>query len=230
MIDVKDGCVALKKRLKFSDKIEEQQKILNKLKLQQELSKTLAEKAVYELLKYEELLLQQHEIELLNKTPEQKFNWFMNQKDVDKAYLTASNLLPQIINTSCVDTQDPIFPAISSPTGKIHLVNHQSSANQQQEANIADLHQITAAGNQSILDLGTGYQANLHPEINNTANPQDHKVYPPASQPTAALDNLGIPSTHHASITRRNKQSTPNISLQNREHKRQLSTSSTHYQ
>ena len=48
MINVKVKRVALEQKLKFSDKIEEQQKILNKLRLQQQLSETLAEEAVYE--------------------------------------------------------------------------------------------------------------------------------------------------------------------------------------
>ena len=185
LIDVKARRAALEQKLKFSDEIEEQQKILNKLKLKQELSETLAEEAVYdEALKSEEFPFEHHKIELPNETPEQMFDRFMDHKDVDSAHLTASHLLPPIINTSCVDTQDPIFPAIYSPTGIIHPVNRQSRANQQQEANIADLHQ-TAAGNQSILDLGMGHQANLYREINNPVIPHDHENYPPVSQPPA---------------------------------------------
>lgn len=46
LIDVKARRAALKQKLKCSDEIEEQQKILNKLKLQQELSETLAEEAI----------------------------------------------------------------------------------------------------------------------------------------------------------------------------------------
>jgi len=93
--------------------------------------------AVYkEALKSEELPLKHHIIELPNETPEQKFDRFVNHKDVDPAHLTASNLLSPIINTSSVDSQDPTFPAIYSPTGTIHLVNHQSSASQRQKANI----------------------------------------------------------------------------------------------
>ena len=146
LIDVKARRAALEQKLKFSDEIEEQQKILNKLKLKQELSETLAEEAVYEeALKSEEFPFERHKIELPNETPEQMFDRFMDHKDVDPAHLTASHLLPPIINTSCVDTEDLIFPAIYFPTGIIHPVNRQSSANQQQEANIADLHQ-TAAG------------------------------------------------------------------------------------
>ncbi|PFX33077.1 hypothetical protein AWC38_SpisGene2136 [Stylophora pistillata] len=48
LINVKAKRAALEQKLKFSDKIEEQQKILNKLRLQQQLSETLAEEAVYE--------------------------------------------------------------------------------------------------------------------------------------------------------------------------------------
>ena len=97
---------------------------MNKLKLQQELSETLAEAVYEEALKSEELPLQQHKIELANETPNQKFDGFMNHKDVNPAHVIASNLLPQIINTSCVDTQDTIFPTIYSPTGIIHPINH----------------------------------------------------------------------------------------------------------
>ena len=46
LIDIKARRAALKQKLKYSDEIEEQQKILNKLKLQQELSETLAEEAI----------------------------------------------------------------------------------------------------------------------------------------------------------------------------------------
>ena len=124
LIDVKARRATLEQKLKFSDEIEEQQKVLNKLKLQQELSETLAEAVYEEALKSEELPLQQHKIELANETPNQKFDGFMNHKDVNPAHVIASNLLPQIINTSCVDTQDTIFPTIYSPTGIIHPVNH----------------------------------------------------------------------------------------------------------
>ena len=102
LIDVKARRATLEQTLKFSDEIEEQQMVLNKLKLQQELSETLAEEAVYEeALKSEELPLQQHKIELPNETPKQKFDRFMNHKDVNPAHLMASNLLPQIINILC---------------------------------------------------------------------------------------------------------------------------------
>lgn len=187
---------------------------MNKLKLQQELSETLAEEAVYkEALKSEELPLEHHIIEFPNETPEQKFDWFVNPKDIDPAHLTASNLLSPIINTSGVDSQDPTFPAIYSPTGIIHLVNHQSSASQQQKANIADPQQTTAAGNQSILDLGTGHQANLYPEINNPVNPHDHEKYPPTSQSPAVFDNVGTPSTCHASAQNITSQTITSTSL-----------------
>ena len=198
MIDVKAKRAALEQKLKFSDEIEEQQKILNKLKLQQELSETLAEEAVYEeALKSEERPLECHEIELPEETPEQMFERFMNHKIVDPAHLTATDLSPPVINTSCVDVQDLILPVLYSPTGIIHPVNCQVSTNQEPTANIADLH-ATASGNQSILDLGTGHQANLYPEINNPGNPRVYENYPTASQPPAAFVNVGTSSTCHA--------------------------------
>ena len=46
LIDIKARRAALKQKLKFSDEIEEQQNILNKLNLRQELRETLAEEAV----------------------------------------------------------------------------------------------------------------------------------------------------------------------------------------
>ena len=200
LIDVKARRAALEQKLKFSDEIEEQQKNLNKLKLQQELSETLAEEAVYEeALKSEERPLECHGIELPKETPEQMFERFMNHRLDDPAHLTATNLSPPVINTSCVDAQDPIFPALYSPTGIINPVNRQVSANQQPAATTADLLHTTASGNQSILDLGTGHQANLYPEINNPGNPRDHENYPTASQPLAAFVNVGTSSTCHAS-------------------------------
>ena len=48
LIDVKAKRAALEQNIKFSDAIDEQQKVLNKLKLQQELSETIAEETVRE--------------------------------------------------------------------------------------------------------------------------------------------------------------------------------------
>ena len=140
----------------------------------------------------------------------------MNHKDINPAHPTASNLLQPIINTSCVDTQDPIFPALYSPTGTIHPVNHQVSANQQQEPNVADLPHTKATENQSILDLGTGHQANLYPEINNPVNPHDREDYPPASQSPAAFDNVGTSSTCHVSTQNITSQTITSTSLASR--------------
>ena len=176
LIDVKAKRAALEQKLKFSDEIEEQ-----------ELSESLAEEAVYEeALKSEGRPLECHEIELPKETPEQMFERLMNHKIDDSAHLIATNFTPPVVNTSCVDAQDPIFPALYSPTGIINPVNRQVSANQKPAATTADLLHTTASGNQSILDLGTGHQANLYLEINNPGNHRDH-------------ENVGTSSTCHAS-------------------------------
>ena len=48
LIDIKARRAALKEKIKYSDAIQEQKRILNKLHLEQELSQTMAEQAVYE--------------------------------------------------------------------------------------------------------------------------------------------------------------------------------------
>ena len=63
---------ALEQKIKFSDAIEEQQRVLNKLKLQQESSETIAEEAVREeALQIDERPFDRNEIELPKETTEQ---------------------------------------------------------------------------------------------------------------------------------------------------------------
>ena len=72
LINVEAKHAALEQKIKFSDAVEEQQRVLKKLKLQQEFSETIAEEAVHE----EALSIDEHqfecdETELPKETPEQ---------------------------------------------------------------------------------------------------------------------------------------------------------------
>ena len=72
LINVKAKLAALKQKIKFSNAIDEQQKVLNKLKLQQELSETIAEETVCEeALQMDERPFARDDIELPKETPEQ---------------------------------------------------------------------------------------------------------------------------------------------------------------
>ena len=72
LINVKAKRAALEQKIKFSDAIDEQQRVLNKLKLQQELSETIAEEAVREeAIQMDEHPFERDEIELPKETPDQ---------------------------------------------------------------------------------------------------------------------------------------------------------------
>ena len=81
LINVKAKRAALEQKLKFSDKIEEQQKILNKLRLQQQLSETLAEEAVYEEAFKAQNPFDFDDIDQLPKETEKIIDWFVNQAE-----------------------------------------------------------------------------------------------------------------------------------------------------
>ena len=57
MISIKAKKAVLQERLKFTDAIKEQEKVLDKLELEQELSETMAEDAIYEAELTEESLI-----------------------------------------------------------------------------------------------------------------------------------------------------------------------------
>ena len=201
LIDVKAKRAALEQKIKFSDMIDEQQRVLNKLKLQQELSETLAEEAVYDkALKLEEHPFERDEIELPKETPEQMIDRFMNNTEVAPTHLTAANnLLSPVINTISVDTNTP-FPALYSSTGIIHPVNYHAGTMQQPAANMADLLHKTDTENHSVLDFGTEHQANFYHETYYPANPHDNEEYSTSCQPPAVSVNGESPSTCHAPI------------------------------
>ena len=71
----------LEQKLKFSDKIEVQQKILNKLRLQQQQSETLAEEAVYEEPFKEQNPFNFHCIDQLPQETEKVIDQFVNQAE-----------------------------------------------------------------------------------------------------------------------------------------------------
>ncbi|KAK2549567.1 hypothetical protein P5673_029954, partial [Acropora cervicornis] len=81
LINVKAKRAALEQKLKFSDKIEEQQKILNKLRLQQQLSETLAEEAVYEEAFKAQNPFDFDDIDQLPKETEKIIDRFVNQAE-----------------------------------------------------------------------------------------------------------------------------------------------------
>ena len=198
LINVKAKRAALEQKIKFSDAIEEQQRVLNKLKLEQELSETIAEEAVREeALQIEERPFQRDEIELPKETSEQLIDRFMNNTEARPTQQTAvDNLLPPVIDTSFVDTKKSAFPSLYSTTD---LISGDQAVKREPEINIANYPQNIIPEHQSVLDLGIGHQTNLNPWRDDLANPYDYEDFPKASQPPSAFVNVGVPSTRHAS-------------------------------
>ena len=95
LINVKAEHVALEQNIKFSNGIDEQQKVLSKLTLQQELSKTIAEETIHEdALQMDEHLFDSDNIKLPKETPEQLIDHFMNNMEVCPTHqIVINNLL-----------------------------------------------------------------------------------------------------------------------------------------
>lgn len=77
----------LEQKLKFSHKIEEQEKILNKLRLRQQLSETLAEEVGYEVALKEQDPFDCDEIDQL---PKDLLKIFSHSSDVDCKFVVTS--------------------------------------------------------------------------------------------------------------------------------------------
>ena len=184
--------------IKLSDMIEEQQRVLNKLELQQELSETIAEEAVHEeALQIDERQFKSDEIELPKETSEQLIDHFKNNTEARPTHQTAiSNSLPPVIDTSCVDTKKSAFPSLYSTTD---LISGNQAVKKEPKINTADSLQTIISEHQAVPDLGIGHQPTLNPWTDDLANLYDYKDFPQASQPPAAFVNVGIPSTRHAS-------------------------------
>ena len=106
LISVKARSASLEQKIKFSDAIEEQQKALNKLKLQQRLSETLAEEAVYEKALKGGGHLFELEPELPHET-EQMIDRFMTQSQLSTRPLSSTAGLVSAVN---FDTGIPAAP------------------------------------------------------------------------------------------------------------------------
>ena len=99
-LTVKAKRAALEEKMKFTDKIEEQQRILNKLKMQQELNEFLAAEAVYEEALKEEKPPGNEEMALeLPKETENMIDRFLNHTSHPTLPTTATeSLLPPSMN------------------------------------------------------------------------------------------------------------------------------------
>ena len=106
LITVKARRASLEQKIKFSDAIEEKQKALNKLKLQQRLRETLAEEAVYEKALKDEGHLFELEPELPYET-EKMIDRFMTQSELSTRPLSPTAGLWSAVN---VDTGIPAAP------------------------------------------------------------------------------------------------------------------------
>ena len=106
LITVKARRASLEQKIKFSDAIEEKQKALNKLKLQQRLSETLAEEAVYKKALKDEGHLFEFEPELPHET-ERMIDRFMTQSELSTRPLSPTAGLLSAVN---VDTGIPAAP------------------------------------------------------------------------------------------------------------------------
>ena len=87
LVNVKAKRGALEQKLRFSHKIEEQEKILNKLRLQQQLSETLAEEVGYEGALKEQNPFDCDETEQL---PKDLLKIFSHSSDVDCKFVVTS--------------------------------------------------------------------------------------------------------------------------------------------
>ena len=189
---------ALEQKIKFSDAIEEQQRVLNKLKLQQESSETIAEEAVREeALQMDERPFDRDEIELPKETTEQLIDRFMNNTEALPTHQTTiNNLLLPVIDTSFVDTKKSAFPSLYSTTD---IISGNQAVKKEPKINTADSLQKVIPEHQSVLDLGIGHQPNFNPWTDDLGSTYDYEGFLKASQPPAAFVNMGVPSTRHAS-------------------------------
>ena len=189
---------ALEQKIKFSDAIEEQQRVLNKLKLQQESSETIAEEAVREeALQMDERPFDRDEIELPKETTEQLIDRFMNNTEALPTHQTTiNNLLLPVIDTSFVDTKKSAFPSLYSTTD---IISGNQAVKKEPKINTADSLQKVIPEHQSVLDLGIGHQPNFNPWTDDLGNTYDYEGFLNASQPPAAFVNVGVPSTRHTS-------------------------------
>lgn len=98
LINVKAKRAALEQKLKFSDKIEEQQNILNKLRLQQQLCETLAEEAVYEEALKEQNPFDCDETDQLPKETGKMIDRFVNRSEFPPTLPTSTASLLSPLN------------------------------------------------------------------------------------------------------------------------------------
>ena len=107
LISIKAKRAVLQERLKFTDVIKEQEKSLTKLKLEQELSETLVEEAIYEAEVNEESIAEP--LSHLPKDPSTTLHRFLNCEE-------APNTLP-----------DPLLATSTSKTHNVIITNYPTS-------------------------------------------------------------------------------------------------------
>jgi len=175
---VKARRASLEQKIRFSDAIEEQQKALNKLKLQQQLSETLAEEAVYEEALKDECLFDLEGSELPNET-EQMIDRFMAQPEFDPRSLspTAGLLSAVIPNTEhpVTSSSDTGLPAVSSSGTGIPAASN------------------PATGHPAVSSSGTGLPTASMPNTGHPAAPNPDTGYPAASSSATGLLAASMP-------------------------------------
>ena len=145
---VKAKRAALEEKMKFTDKIEEQQRILNKLKMQQELNEFLAAEAVYEeALKEENPPGNEEMVSGLPKETENMIDRFLNHTSHPTLPTTATeSLLPPSMN----ENNGHQFVTSGGNTGNPHHVG------------LSDNITLPDGGFTTNFHLDTGHQVASH--------------------------------------------------------------------
>ena len=123
LVNAKAKRAALEQRIKYSDAIQEQEKILNKLKLQWALSETIAEEAVYE-----EALLDESPLERLPCETENVMNRFLSQPEIrsaDTKFFIWETAFDALIDSAPISAQQKLYLLYQHLDGKAKRVVEQ---------------------------------------------------------------------------------------------------------
>ena len=186
-LTVKAKRAGLEEKMKFSDKIEEQQRILNKLKMQQELNEFLAAEAVYEEALKEEKPPGNEEMDLeLPKETENMIDRFLNHASHPTLSTTATeSLLPPSMNENNAQQ----FVTSGDNTGNPHHVG------------LSDNITLPDGGLMTNFHLDTGHKVVSHPSNVSEHEPLYHveiaeqlKSDPTTNSPPETHQGTGMPT------------------------------------
>ena len=200
-LTVKAKRAALEEKMKFSDKIEEQQRILNKLKMQQELNEFLTAEAVYEEALKEEKPPGNEEMDLeLPKETENMIDRFLNHTSHPTLPTTATeSWLPLSMNghqfvTSRSNTGIPHHVGLSDnitlPDGGLTTNFHLDGGHQ-----VAS-HPSNVSEHEPLYHVEIAERLKSDPTSNSPPEPH-HSTRFPTSQIPAFSTNISYPCASH---------------------------------